>query len=122
MTRVMANDKKDDAPCTVGDRLIAGPVLPDGQRAFIRHKANHEIQVGTMRKVPDGTPLMPGEGLLSLEPDGANGMTVTPLVEPGAPAAPPASDSRSGPARVNSKAYQAGWEALFGKKTERGVA
>ena len=115
----MADDAKNDKPgCPVSDELIAGPVLPGGVRPFIQHTADHNIMVGTMRQVPEGTPIHPGEGVLALSDKGGGRYDVTTLLEPGEPTAAQsgATAGHKGPARVNTKAYQDGWDALFGKK------
>lgn len=106
----MADDTKKDAPCT--DHLVAGPELEGGVRPFIRHTADHEIHVGTMRLVKEGAPMMPGEGAFALRDRGEGHFDVTPLVEP----QPKAEGGHKGPARVNTRAYQEGWDALFGKR------
>ena len=108
----MADDAKNDKPgCPVSDELIAGPVPPGGVRPFVRHTADHNILVGTMRQVPEGTPINPGEGVLALSDKGGGRYDGTSLLEPGG-----ATAGHKRPARVNTKAYQDGWDALFGKK------
>lgn len=111
----MADDAKNDnkPTCSTADELIAGPVLPGGVRPFVRHTADHNIMVGTMRQVPEGTSINPGEGAFALSDKGGGRYEVTPLVEPEKASA---AEGHKGPARVNTKAYQNGWDALFGKK------
>jgi hypothetical protein len=66
-----------------------------------------------MRQVAEGTPINPGEGAFVLEDKGGGHFGVTPLIEPRMSGE---AGEHKGPARVNTKAYQAGWDALFGGK------
>jgi len=105
----MADDDSKKGDCTAHDELIAGPVLPGGVRPFIRHTKDHQICSGIMRPVREGEPLY--EGAVHLEHKQGDTYKVTDIFEP------PAEATSKGPAKVNSRAYRANYDAIFGNRT-----
>lgn len=101
----MADDKKPT--CPAGDELRAGPDLGNGSRPFVRHTADHKIEMGVMTPVKEGQPILPGAFHLESIP-GTDRYKVE--------GALPASESAKGPAKVNSGAYRDGWDGIFGKR------
>ncbi len=111
--------KPEPTPCQSPDELVAGPALPDGARPFVRHTADHKIQAGIMRPVVEGEPLY--NGAFALEHKEGDLYRVHEVTPHKADAATD-DGGHKGPARVNSRAYQSGWDAIFGKKATVGQA
>jgi len=93
-----------------GDRLLLGPLLPNGQRSYVRHRADHTLEQGVCSDAKDGEPLL-GRELLTLthDPSRGNYIVENSYSEKGA-----AARSHKGPSRVTTKAYDEGWARTFG--------
>lgn len=105
----MASNEKEP-PCVCGDELQAGPDLGDGSHVYVRHTADHDIQMGTLHPIREGQPIP--EGSMHLTPIGETGRyRVEPI---------PTSASK-GPAKVNSRAYRDNWDSIFGQKMSVGA-
>ena len=109
----MSDDPKNKQCIHGGDRLQLGPVLPNGQRSYVRHRADHTLVQGVCSVVKDGEPLL-GRELLTLTPDPSRGNYIveSSFSEKGVVA--PSQKTRSGPAHVATKAYDEGWARTFG--------
>ena len=110
----MSDEKK---PCERGDTVLMGPEVGGGERLFVRHTAEHEIQMGTLHPLADGESIGTGS-VLALEPGEQPGhFKVTDSYEAGGRPEAGAAATAKGPAKVNTPAYRSGWDALFGQKT-----
>lgn len=99
-----------NTPCALGgDRMQIGPVLPNGKRSYVRHRADHTIEQGVCSDVKDGEPLL-GREFLTLVPDPVQGNYIVESSFKESDAKP----SRKGPAQVATKAYDEGWARTFG--------
>lgn len=107
----MADEKRDDAKCSGEDRLVVGPTLPDGSYSYVRHTAEHAIEVGAMRPHRDGEPL--GSNSFHLEERGGGEYAVKPVFD---------GKAHKGPAQVSSEAYRDNWENIFGQRQAVGRA
>lgn len=110
----MADDEKK-GDCSTGDELQAGPELPGGFRPFVRHTADHTIQAGVMKKIEEGEPIY--DNALYLKPIEGDRFEVVGTFQKDA-----SSTAKSGPAKVNTKAYRDNWDNIFGKKSTVGQA
>jgi hypothetical protein len=110
----MADDEKK-GDCSTGDELQAGPELPGGFRPFVRHTSDHTIQTGVMKKIEEGEPIY--DNAMYLKPLDGNRFEVVSELRKDAEAT-----TKSGPAKVNTKAYRDNWDGIFGKKTAVGQA
>jgi hypothetical protein len=120
--------RKVEPRCPVGDsrKAVMLPLAHNG-RGDVRGLVLDEsgIRSAEFCRIEEGQPIM-GE---YVELKGREG---SPLVDaefhklPGTPLMPPEErvtrGDRRGPARVNSRAYEAGWERIFGKKVTEGEA
>jgi hypothetical protein len=109
----MADDEKDtkgDSPCAEGDSLQLGPDL-GGVRPFLRHRADHSIELG-LAKVADPEQPIP-EGSLQLKHRQGTVYDIKGTIESG---------SRKGPAKVVSEPYRRNWDNIFGNRTQVGQA
>lgn len=110
---------KDDENKPGEDVLFPAPFRnEDGGVPFVRHTADHEMVQGVMYPCEEGKPLLPGNEIFSLEPRAKGGLSVTSLYSTKASGA----QESKGPAKVNSRAYRANWETIFGKKAPIGEA
>lgn len=108
----MADDgKRDDTKCSGEDRLRIGPELGDGRYGYVRHTAEHQIEIGAMRPHRDGEPL--GANSVRLEERGDGEYAVKPVLE---------ARGHKGPAQVVSDAYRDNWETIFGQRQAIGKA
>lgn len=101
------------------DFIITGPSTSDGGISIIRHDKNHNITSGVIHPVKDGKPLSGGELLNLHKTENENIFEVQPVELDGKIESVV---SHSGPAMVNSRAYQNGWDNIFGKKPVVGKA
>lgn len=100
----MADDKKSDCPCGgEGDVLVPGPEMGDVQ-PFIRHREDHSFEVGLMKSANDGNANL----LLRSRPDGRYDVVHD--------------STSSGPPKVSTPEFRAGWDRIFGTKREVGQA
>lgn len=100
------SDKDTDHKCGLnGDVMLLGPEV-DGGRLAARHTEGHQAEVGVLRPVVDGKPVL-GE-LVSLKAREDGFCDVESLARP--------SPAPRGPARVSSPAYRNGWGRVFGGK------
>ena len=77
------------------------------------------IRAAEFRKLEDGKPIM-GEFVEMTPRDGSPLLNAEFTRLPGMPSRP--TESRKGPAKVNSRAYTDGWDRIFGKKADLGEA
>lgn len=102
----------DELDCPGADTIYPlGVVMPDGSVPVVRHTRDHGYQMGALRRPPEGKPIY-GE-LMQLEESDGPWHRVRPVLG--------ASESRKGPAKVNSQEYLKGWTNIFGHQT-RGEA
>lgn len=107
------SDEKE-TPCLHGDELWAGPQLEGGVRPFVRHTADHQIQVGLMSQAEEVQ--LPEEGALHFEQiPGTNRFKIEPILGSGCL-------GTKGPAKVNSVQFRNNWDGIFGNKTVVGSA
>lgn len=86
------------------DVLHVGPQNADGTFTYLRHKKDHEIQIGVMDpNIKDGQPIK-GD-LVHLTPRGPGVFDVQELYT-----------SPKGPAKVNSTSFREGWDRIYGNK------
>ena len=85
----------------------------DNSVTTVRINDDGKVYVGSVTPTKDGQPIPPGTQLLHTTPlEGS-----APWVEGEVVYNPEnASEGHSGPAMVNSSAYKAGWDTIFGKK------
>lgn len=114
----MKKPKKEPESSQGKDFIITGPSTSDGGISIIRHDKNHNITSGVIHPVKDGKPLFGGELLNLSKTENENIFEVQPVELDGKIE----STSHSGPAMVNSRAYQSGWDNIFGKKPVVGKA
>lgn len=85
------------------DVLVMGPETQSGGNLFIRHKNDHSIVVGEIHPVEDGK-YVHGE-IINLSGEGPVFDVETVY------------DAKNEkPSKVNTKAFQEGWDAIFGNK------
>lgn len=106
----MSDTKRDRDGCHGEDRLTVGPTLPDGSHAYVRHTAEHEIEVGSLRPHRDGEPL--GSNSFHLEERRDGEYAIKPVFDSG----------HKGPAKVVTDAYRSNWDSIFGNKQPVGEA
>lgn len=99
---------EDHKGCAGKDVLFPGPTLPDGSVPFVRHRGNHDLEVGVMSRVPAGEEPPPDKETLVLRGSGNPYYEVVECRKP---------------AMVNSEAFKTGWEHTFGgRRAVTGVA
>ena len=103
----MSEDEKD---CEPKDELVAGPVLPDGARPFVRHMGGHTVAFGVMKTARDGQPVN-GSELVQLTRIEGERYAVQSLYNGTSESPDP------GPSKVVSDRYRDGWDRIFGAKT-----
>ena len=102
----------DDA-CSDGDMVSMGPSFGD-LRPFVRHHPDHKLETGIAKLVPaEQVPSDPSKSL-QLRHRCGNLYDVIPP--------PESTTSTKGPPNVNSEAFRAGWDTIFGKKIPVGQA
>jgi hypothetical protein len=104
----MADDPKKHS-CEAGDEIQLGPDLGNGHRQAIRHTADHQRSIGTVRPVREGE-MLTGREFFAEPKDEANGIYhYRPMSE----------EVRAAiqkPSKVATPAYREGWDAIFGKQ------
>lgn len=91
--------------CQNADLVVAGPDLGGGVHLCLRHRPDHSHEIGVAAPLKDGQPI--AQGAMILKHREANVFDVEPVP----------STTTSGPARVTSNNYRAGWDNIFGKQT-----
>lgn len=100
----MVEDKRE---CHGGDFAVPGPQNEDGSVSVVRHGADHQVSVGTLRPLREGQPIT-GE-VIRLEPRGDGTFSMEKLCD-----AP--EGHGKGPAIVNSQGYRDNWDRIWGSK------
>jgi hypothetical protein len=93
------------------DVIFAGPQQEDGSREAIRYRSEGSVDVGSLRPLEHGKPIIGDAVRLHARTDGP-GMDVEYLTQE--PSEPTRSEG-SGPAKVNSKAFRDNWGEIFSK-------
>jgi len=92
------------------DRVRLGPQV-DGVRQVVRNRGvEGEYEVGTFHEIQEGTPMSPGEELVNVGKEDADGWRNVEVIY------------RNGPAQVSTPAYRKGYDRIFGKKSGVGLA
>lgn len=104
---MVAEDDKDSCG---GDKVVFGAPTADGGIPYVRHREDHSLSLGIARVVRDSEPIDPNTELVQVEPLEGPAYRVKTLY------------ASKGPSKVNSRAYQTGWEQIFGNKTPVGDA
>jgi hypothetical protein len=129
---------KAAASAAADDVVLIHGVTDDGKGYRVLRKQGEQVSLGAVTPLEDGKPIhgevvrlerRQGAPLLydvrpfdAPAPDGAEPKGPAGPAEPAsaeaAEAAPPGAD-RSGPARVASHAYRAGWDGIWGRRNRR---
>ena len=115
--RDFSSMSKDE--CSLGgDRMVLGPELGDGSRPCIRHLPDHQIQTGVVQLLKEGQSLNGYDEVVAIKYDYQRGdYEVESVYNSGHPPIEEVLAASNGPAKVNSDAYRAGYERIFGKST-----
>lgn len=101
-------DEKDGHPkhpCRFDSKDTIIP-LP-GSRMCIRHTADHQMQIGALLPITEGTRI--SDNMHIVEEDADGDLRVGPTIGE--------LKSGSGPAQVATPEYRASWDRIFGKQT-----
>lgn len=101
----------DDPEPKDSDVLLVHSPTDDGQGARVIRAREGAVEVGELRAVKQGAPLVSGE-VVKLEPRPESPRLFNVQVQYKVPAASP----HAGPARVTSSAYRRNWDTVFGKQ------
>ena len=82
----------------------------DGRSYGVLRQRNDEIQVGTLRALEEGRPIHGELVKLRPRPD-------SPLFDVETEHASPTHEEASGPAKVTTPAYRAGWDSIWSEKS-----
>ena len=105
----MADEDPKKHSCEAGDEIQIGPDLGNGHHQAIRHTADHQQLVGTVRPVRDGEHLTGREFYVEPKDEARGIFHFRPL----------SGDVQAAirkPSKVASPAYREGWDAIFGKQ------
>lgn len=91
--------KEDDGPALGEVRL--GPECPNGHRTCVRRRDDGELEGGFVTRVAGKVGSTPPGDYPIVGTRGDGGFYI--------------GRARSGPARVNSAAYQSGWDSIYGR-------
>jgi len=99
---------KDDEPGTVP--VVVSDTDEHGNKSAICLYDDH-VEIGELRPLKDGAPIMSGRPVVLTGSGPCRDMQFLCDGGPREGGAP-----RKGPAKVNSLAFHAGWDSIFGKK------
>lgn len=104
-----------DTCCSLADTAVLSPPIDDsGTRVVMRHTPDGGFTTSLSRPLRDGTPIDSDSRLLVPREDGR--YSVEPILGDSG------SKESKGPAKVNSAAFRAGWDNIFGAKVTTGQA
>jgi len=104
------------------DLVLAHSRTPDGNGVNVLRSREDRVELGTMRPLEEGKPLV-GEVVKLTQrkesPALFDAETVVEAAETNAGSKPSSKTNRSGPPQVSSAEYRSNWEAVYKRRSQR---